>query len=60
MTKNQAAAIRLRWAQRAYPIPCEHLTLELERNAGGTATGARGKYICVLCGEYIAQRDLAA
>jgi hypothetical protein len=57
MTKDQAAAIRLRWKQRAYKIPCEHLTLELERNDGGHATG---KYICILCGEFVAQRCLAA
>jgi rubrerythrin len=57
MTKNEAAAIRLRWEQRAYDIPCEHLTLELERNDRGDTTG---KYICILCGESVAQRNLAA
>jgi hypothetical protein len=40
MTKVQAAAIRLRWEQRAYNIPCEHLTLELERNDRGDATAS--------------------
>ena len=48
MTKNHAANIRLRWKQRAYDIPCEHLTLELERNDQGEA---RGKYVCILCGK---------
>jgi len=57
MTTNQAAAIRLRWEQRAYRIPCEHLTLEVELNDQGDATG---KYICILCGEAVAQRSLAA
>jgi len=57
MTKHHAAAIRLRWAQRAYPIPCEHLALELERNDSGHATG---KYVCILCSEFVAQRRLAA
>jgi hypothetical protein len=57
MTKNEAAAIGLRWEQRAYPIPCEHLNLELERNDRGHATG---KYVCVLCGEFVAQRCLVA
>jgi len=49
MTKDQATALRLRWEQRAYPILCEHLTLELERNREGHATG---KYICILCGDF--------
>ena len=57
MTKDQAGAIRLRWAQRAHPISCEHLTLELERNDQGHSTG---KYVCILCGKFVAQRRLAA
>jgi len=57
MTKNEAVALRLTWEQRAYKIPCEHLTLELERNDGGHATG---KYVCTLCGELVAQRCLVA
>ena len=57
MTKDQATALQLRWKQRAYPIPCDHLTLELERNGEGYETG---KYICVLCGEFVAQRPIAA
>ena len=57
MRKNQVAAIRRRWAQRAYPIPCEHLILELGRNDSGHASG---KYVCVLCGEFVAQSHLAA
>ena len=50
MTKNQAAVIRLRWNQRAYCIPCEHLTLELERNDQDEALS---KYVCTLCGECV-------
>jgi hypothetical protein len=57
MTKDQATDLRLRWGQRAYPIPCEHLTLELERDGKGHATG---KYICILCGEFVARTSLAA
>jgi len=55
MTKNEAAAIGQRWKRRAYPIPCEHQNLELERNERGHATG---KYVCILCGEFVAQRCL--
>ena len=57
MTKDQAAILRLSWEQRASDMTCEHLTLELERNDRGDATG---KYICILCGESLAQRNLAA
>ena len=57
MTKSHAADLRLKWEQRAYPIACEHLTLELERNGESHATG---KYICVLCGKFVAQTSLAA
>ena len=57
MTKDQAVTLQLRWGQRAYKIPCDHLILELERNDGGHATG---KYICMLCGELVVQRNLAA
>jgi hypothetical protein len=57
MTKDQATVLQLKWEQRAYPIPCEHQTLELERSVEGHATG---KYICILCGEFVAQSRLAA
>ena len=53
MTRDEATALGLRWKQRAYPIPCEHLTLKSERNGEGHATG---EYICILCGEvFVAQ-----
>jgi hypothetical protein len=54
MTKNQATALRLRWAQRAYPISCEHTTLETELTGEAHVTG---KYICVLCGELVARLE---
>lgn len=57
MTKEQAAAIQLRWKHRAYLIPCEHLTLELVQNDWGHATS---KYACVLCGKFVAKSRLAA
>ncbi len=57
MTKDQATELQLNWKQRAYPIPCEHLNLELERNGEGHETG---KYVCALCGEFVAQTSLAA
>ena len=57
MTKDQAAALRLRWGRRAHHTPCEHLTLELECNGEGHATG---KYIYILCGQFVAQTSLAA
>ena len=51
MTKDEATALGLRWKQRAYPIACEHVTLNSERDCEGHATG---KYICILCGEFFA------
>jgi hypothetical protein len=56
MTKAEAKVLRGRWKQRAYPIPCDHLTLvtlESERDAEGRVTG---RYHCILCGElFVAQ-----
>lgn len=58
MTMNQAAALRVRWKERAdLSTDCEHLNLELEWNDLGHSTG---NYICILCGESVAQRHLAA
>jgi hypothetical protein len=57
MTKDQAAALRLRWEQQAYLIPCEHVTLELVQNDWGHSTD---KYACILCGKVVAQSRLAA
>ena len=49
MTINQAAALRVRWNQRAdLSSDCEHLNLELEWNDFGYSTG---HYTCFICGE---------
>jgi hypothetical protein len=40
MTMNQAAALRVRWKERAdRSADCEHLNLELEWNDFGYSTG---------------------
>ena len=57
MTKAEAEAVRVKWKQRPDRTPCEHLNLELEWNDLGHSTG---KYTCILCGEPVAQRYLAA
>jgi hypothetical protein len=57
MTTIQAAALRVKWKQRLDPSECEHLNLELEWNNLGHSTG---NYVCILCGEPVAQRNLAA
>ena len=54
---NQAAALRVKWKRRADPSPCEHLTLVLEWDDMGHS---RGNYNCIVCGESVAQRYLAA
>lgn len=54
MTKDQATTLRLRGEQRAYPISCEHMTLESERTGEGHV---KGKYICLLCGEFVARLE---
>lgn len=57
MTMNQAAALRVKWKQRVDRSQCEHLNLELEWDDLGHS---KGNYICILCGESVAQRYLAA
>jgi hypothetical protein len=57
MTMNQAAALRVKWKQRVDHSQCEHLNLELEWDNLGHS---KGNYICILCGESVAQRYLAA
>ncbi len=48
MTMNQAAALRVRWKERAdLSADCEHLNLELEWNDFGYSTG---HYTCIICG----------
>jgi hypothetical protein len=57
MTIEQAAALRVKWKQRVERSPCEHLNLELEWNDLGHSTG---NYVCIICGEPIAQKRLTA
>ena len=57
MTINQAAALRVKWKERTDRLPCEHLNLELEWNDVGPSAG---HYNCILCGEFVAQKHLAA
>jgi hypothetical protein len=57
MTMNQAAAIRVTWKQQPDQSSCKHLNLELEWDDLGHLTG---NYVCILCGESVAQRHLAA
>lgn len=57
MTMERAAALRVKWKQRADRSPCEHLNRELEWDHLGHTTG---NYVCILCGESAAQGHLAA
>ena len=50
MTNDQAAALQAKWKKQVDPLPCEHITLELENTATGYLTGI---YHCVTCGESI-------
>jgi len=57
MTIKQAALIRAKWRGQSTLESCRHLNLELEFYDQGDLTG---KYVCNLCGESVAQQDLAA
>ena len=57
MTINEAARIRAQWKGQSAVKTCRHFTLELEFNDQGDSTG---NYVCILCGEPMAQRPLAA
>ncbi len=57
MTRNQAAALRVKWKHRADRPPCEHLNLELELDELGHSTG---NITCFICGEAVAPGPLAA
>ena len=50
MTKAQAAALRVKWAEEA-DQPCRHLHLELEHNNDDYLTD---NYHCTACGELVA------
>jgi hypothetical protein len=56
MTMIQAAALQMKWKQRT-DQSCEHLTLELEWDILGHSNG---NYVCVNCGEHVAEQKLAA
>ena len=57
MTITQVATLQMKWKQRTDPSPCEHLNLELQWDVLGHS---EGEYICILCGESVAQGALAA
>jgi hypothetical protein len=56
MTKAQAAALRMKWAE-GEDLPCKHLHLELEHTDDGYLTG---HYHCTTCGESVIHLPLAA
>ena len=55
MTPKQIAFTRARWSGQSVET-CRHFSLELEFNDQGDSTG---NYVCIVCGELIAQRSLA-
>src|SRR4029079_5718582 len=55
MTSPQAVALRMKWQQRQIHLSCVHVTVELELNDLGDTTG---NYICILCGESVAQKQV--
>jgi len=57
MTIKQAALRRAKWRGQSALETCRHLALELGRTDQGDSTG---NYVCILCGESVAQRNLAA
>jgi hypothetical protein len=57
MTINQGADLQEKWKQRVDRTACKHPNLELEWNEQGYLTG---HYVCILCGESVAQGRLAA
>ena len=56
MTKAQAAALRMKWAE-GEDLPCKHLNLELEHTEDGYLTG---HYHCTTCGESVIHLPVAA
>ncbi len=56
MTFKQEAYIRARWRGQSTLEACRHVALELEFNDLGDSTG---NYVCIVCGELVAQRSLA-
>ena len=56
MTINQGVDLQVKWRQRADRTVCKHPRMELEWDEQGYLTG---DYVCILCGESVAQRYLA-
>ena len=56
MTVTQGADLQVKWSQRVNRTPCTHPKLELEWNDQGYLTG---DYVCIRCGESMAQGPLA-
>ena len=56
MTINQGVDLQVKWKQRADRTACKHPRQELEWDEQGYLTG---DYVCILCGESVAQRYLA-
>ena len=56
MTNKQANFIRARWRGQSVLETCRHVTLELEFDSTGDSTD---NYVCIVCGEHVAQRLLA-
>lgn len=52
MTVNEAAVLRENWQGQTVLSECRQFTLELEYNTNGSSGG---KFICILCGEYVAR-----
>jgi hypothetical protein len=57
MTIIESTRIRATWRGQSALETCRHLTLKLEFNGQGDSTG---NYVCILCGQPVAQRSLAA
>ncbi len=57
MTIKEASRIRGQWKGQSAVETCRHFTLEVEFDDQGDSTG---NYDCILCGETVAQRSLAA
>ena len=57
MTIKQADFIPARWRGQSALETCRHMSLELEISDQGDSTG---NYDCIVCGELVAQRLVAA
>ena len=57
MTKAEAEVLRAMWKQHDDPLACAHLVHIEVVNEDGDSTDF---FVCNLCGESVAQRDLAA